>query len=112
MPQPENQPDPLDVLLREEEHYIEDAGFTARVMASLPPRRKSWLRPVILSSATLLGVVVLMCCVPMLQGIFHFEPNGGLVLNFNQSSILMLAGMLAGATALAWGVFAMLRWED
>ena len=33
--------DPLDALLREQDKYIEDNGFTARVVAALPRRRRA-----------------------------------------------------------------------
>lgn len=49
--------DLLDRQLREAAPYIEDAGFTARVLTRLPaPRRKTELaRPLILIGATLLA---------------------------------------------------------
>jgi hypothetical protein len=48
-------PDRLDALL-EKEPYLDDAGFTARVMERLPPRRRD-PRPVALGlSATAAGV--------------------------------------------------------
>src|SRR5437667_12415633 len=56
--------DPLDELLdtrlRDEMSYIDDAGFTARVMEQLPRHRVSWssLRSFIILAATILSVVV------------------------------------------------------
>lgn len=56
--------DPLDELLdarlRDETSYIDDAGFTARVMKRLPRHRVSWssLRSFIILAATILSVVV------------------------------------------------------
>ena len=38
-PGPTENIDPLDALLREAQPYIDDGGFTARVVAELPPRR-------------------------------------------------------------------------
>ena len=56
--------DPLDELLdarfRDEAPYIDDAGFTARVMKQLPRRRVSWVsqRSIVILAATILSVVV------------------------------------------------------
>jgi hypothetical protein len=52
--------DLLDARLREETPYIDDAGFTARVMKQLPCRRLSWSsqRSLIILAATILSVVV------------------------------------------------------
>jgi len=52
-----NQEDPLDRQLREAAPYIDDEGFTVRVMAKLPaPRHQQLsLRSVILVGITLLG---------------------------------------------------------
>lgn len=49
--------DQIDALLRQSEHYIDDDGFTNRVMSALPPPRRH-LRPWILFGATLLGALV------------------------------------------------------
>src|SRR5436190_23378981 len=47
----------LDRQLREATPYIDDGGFTARVMAKLPAARREprWLRAMILLGLTLLG---------------------------------------------------------
>lgn len=52
--------DLLDARLRDEMPYIDDAGFTGRVMKQLPSRRLSWssLRSFIILAATILSVVV------------------------------------------------------
>ena len=50
------QEDWLDVRLREEAPYIDDAGFTARVVQQLPaPRPRHSFRAIILVCLTLLG---------------------------------------------------------
>ena len=55
----ENDKDWLEEVLREEPRYLDDAGFTARVVAAMPRRRKyHWLRTVILASMSVLAVVV------------------------------------------------------
>src|SRR5438132_4813390 len=50
----------LDTRLRDDTSYIDDAGFTARVMKQLPRRRVSWSsqRSFIILVATILSVVV------------------------------------------------------
>ena len=52
--------DLLDARLRDETPYIDDAGFTARLMKQLPRRRVSWIsqRSIIIFAATILSVVV------------------------------------------------------
>jgi hypothetical protein len=50
----------LDARLRDEMPYIDDAGFTARVMQQLPRRRFSWStqRAFIIFAATIVSVVI------------------------------------------------------
>jgi hypothetical protein len=50
----------LDARLRDETPYIDDAGFTARVMQQLPRRRWSWStqRAFIIFTATIVSVVI------------------------------------------------------
>jgi hypothetical protein len=52
--------DLLDAQLRDETPYIDDAGFTARVMKQLPRRRVSWntQRSLVIFVATILSVVI------------------------------------------------------
>jgi hypothetical protein len=52
--------DLLDARLRDETPYIDDAGFTGRVMKQLPQRRLSWnkQRAVVILVATIVSVVV------------------------------------------------------
>ena len=54
-------PDPLDILLRKADVQVPDDGFSARVMISLPPRRRfDGLRSVLLTVSLMAGVVVLL----------------------------------------------------
>jgi hypothetical protein len=55
-----NREDWLDRRLREAAPYIDDNGFTRRVLARLPApsRRREWLRTIILLGVTLLASVV------------------------------------------------------
>jgi hypothetical protein len=53
------QEDPLDRQLREAAPYIDDAGFTARVVSKLPPgRARRSMRGIILVAITALGSAI------------------------------------------------------
>ena len=55
----------LEDALREDSAYIDDAGFTARVVATLPKRRKrAWLRSAILVGTAALGCVIALWLLP------------------------------------------------
>jgi anti-sigma factor RsiW len=60
------QRDWLDDALRQASRPIDDAGFTAQVIAALPPLRKQrlWLRPVILGGASLAAGIVGLLVLP------------------------------------------------
>ncbi len=52
--------------LRQDDRYIDDDGFTACVLSALPVRRRrAWLRPVILGSATAAGLALAFAAVPV-----------------------------------------------
>jgi hypothetical protein len=104
--------DPLDALLREGEPYIADNGFTTRVVAALPRRRLTWLRPAILLGAALTGFVLVAQWLPQTAEIFAMEPADGLVLRFNAESLTGVPALLIALGSLFWGVFAALKWED
>jgi len=56
--------DPIDALLREQNTYVDDSGFTARVVKSLPRRRRAWLRPALLLGAVAIGSVLAILWLP------------------------------------------------
>ena len=57
--------DPIDELFRRQETYVEDEGFTARVIRGLPRRqRTAWLNPVLLLIAAGIGSVLAAFWVP------------------------------------------------
>lgn len=111
MPQPESN-DPLDSLLREHDSYVEDNGFTARVMTSLPRRPRSWLRPAILCGAALLGLALLFWLMPVVSEAFNPEANGRTFVLFNLQSILTLLAVLLSSASLGWGIFKALQPEE
>jgi uncharacterized membrane protein YcjF (UPF0283 family) len=111
MPSPDYD-DPLDALLLEHDAHVDDGGFTARVMTSLPKRRRSWVRPAILSSATLLGLALFIWLSPLVTDTLHYDLAKGVLMTFSWQSMVTLAVLLTGALSLGWGLFAMLKWED
>jgi hypothetical protein len=99
--------DPLDALLREQNTYIDDNGFTARVIAGLPPRRRhAWLRPAVLLGATAIGYVLALWWMPW--GLL----NPSVLLSFNGQALLAYGLLLAIGGSLVWGVIAALGWEE
>lgn len=99
--------DPLEALLREQNPYLEDNGFTARVIASLPPRRRrNWLRPSVLLSATAVGYILAIRWVP-----WHLL-NSSALHSFNSQALMIYGLLLAISGSLIWGVIAALGWEE
>ena len=111
MPTPETN-DPLDAFLRENEGYIEDAGFTARVITALPRRRQSWLRPAILLSTIVVGFILATLWMPPLSDLVKVEPQGGLFLPFTSQALAVAAVFVLIGASLLWGLYAALKWED
>jgi hypothetical protein len=102
--------DPLDALLREQDTYIEDAGFTARVITTLPrSRRRSWLRPALLLGATAIGSGLAAWWLPWSD---LAALNSSVLLSTSPQALLAWVPLLAVAASLSWGVIAAIRWED
>ena len=98
--------DTLDRQLREAAPYIDDEGFTARVMAKLPavPRQPRWLRAMVLLSVTVLGSGVAY----LLSGGGRFVREGVVQLsNFPIWLLLVFAfgcGLLVGSFAVIFAI--------
>jgi len=96
----------LDRQLREAAPYIDDEGFTARVMARLPATRREpqWLRAVILLGVTALGSGGAY----LLSGGGRFVREGMIQLSsFPIWLLLVLAfgcGLLVGAFAVIFAI--------
>jgi hypothetical protein len=104
---PPDTSDSLDVLLREQNAYIDDKGFTARDIAGLPPRRRrAWLRPVVLLGATAIGYFFALCWMPWSL------LNPSVLLSFNAQALFAYGLLLAIGGSLVWGVIAALGWEE
>jgi hypothetical protein len=108
MNQPEDK-DPLDVLLREQPTYIEDDGFTARVLAALPPRRRTWLRPILLLGATAIGSALAVQWLPW-ENLSPLDVSA--LLSLNSQVLLPWLLVLSVAASLTWAVIAAVQWED
>lgn len=55
----------LEDALRQEDRYLNDAGFTARVVAALPVQQKrSRVRPLIIAGTALAGLFVALFVLP------------------------------------------------
>jgi Domain of unknown function (DUF5056) len=55
--------DPIEQLLREQDGYVPDDGFSKRVVARLP-RRRGWLPRVVLLAAVVIGAVFAVYWLP------------------------------------------------
>ncbi len=101
--------DPLDALLREQNSYIDDGGFTARVIQSLPRRRRAWLRPVLLLGATAIGSVLAVIWVPWgnLPAL-----NWSALLSPNPQVLMPWALAITVVGSLLWSTVAALQWDD
>jgi hypothetical protein len=104
--------DPVDAWLREENHYVEDGGFTAQVLKSLPRRRRNWLRPAILLAAITAGFGLAIRWLPweklppLNASIWH-----SLDAQHAQLWMPWIVVTLVLAS-LAWGLAVALQWED
>src|SRR3954469_8511441 len=93
--------DPLESLLREQNPYVEDNGFTAQVMAALPQsRRRAWLRPTLLLGATAIGYVLAIQWIPWNL------LSSSVLLSFNSQALPAWGLLLAVVGSLVWGVIA------
>jgi hypothetical protein len=103
------QNDPLDALLREQNPHIDDSGFTARVIHSLPPRRRTWLRPVFLLGATVIGSMLAVLWMP-----WRNLPALDLSALVSPNPQVLMPWVLAVAVlgSLIWSAVAALQWDD
>jgi len=93
--------DPIDALLREQNDYIDDAGFTAQVVKKLPRRRSRWLRPVVMLSAVGIGLVLALHWLPLnnlplLDLSLLFTPEANILLPWT-TVLIVAASLLLGA---------------
>ena len=105
---PENN-DPLDALLREQNKYIEDDGFTARVVAALPRRRRALLCPIFLLGATTIGSVLAVLWLPW--GNLPV-PDLSALLSLDSQVLMPWVLVLSVMASLVWGTISALEWDD
>ena len=102
--------DPLDALLREQNPYVEDNGFTKRVISALPRRRPQFrLRAVLLLGAAVIGSVLAVLWLP-----FENLPalNWSALLAFNSYVLLPWVLVLSVIASLVLAAVAAVQWED
>ena len=108
MNQPEEN-DPIDVLLREQNTHVENDGFTKRVLAALPPRRRAWLRPTVLLGATVIGSALASRWLPW----ENLSPLDLAALpSLNSQVLLPWLLVLSVVASLAWAVTAAMQEGD
>jgi hypothetical protein len=101
--------DPLDALLSEQNTYIDDGGFTTRVVRSLPRRRRAWMRRIFLLGATAMGFVLAVLWLP-----WENLPalNSSALLSLNSQVLIPWVLVIAVVGSLIWSTIAALQWED
>jgi hypothetical protein len=103
--------DPLDALLREADGYVPDNGFTTRVLTSLPARRKhSWRRFAVLSTAMLIGAVLVLWQLPTAFAILGTMPKHWSA--FQWQTLVTFVPLLAALASFGWMAFAIANEED
>jgi hypothetical protein len=101
--------DPLDAWLREQDKYIEDNGFTARVLAALPRRRRAWLRPALLLGAVAIGSVLAVLWLPWGD---LAVPDWSALISLNTQVLTPWLLVLTVMASLVWATISALEWED
>jgi hypothetical protein len=101
-------PDPFGALLRESEATIPDNGFTARVLAALPPRRRfDPLRLALFAAAWVGGAAILLLNSPALAstmtGFLQHARHGELAPLLTLAPVVFAAGCLVWALAV-WAI--------
>lgn len=101
--------DPIEALLGEEPGYIEDQGFSARVVAALPARRPlAWLRPVLILGATVLSLALMVWWLAE-GGAPALAPSMLAASTPEVLAVCVIGGSLVAS--IVCGVVAALRWE-
>jgi hypothetical protein len=110
MNQPEKD-DPVEALLQEQNQYVNDDGFTARVVAALPRRRHgAWVvRPAVLLGAAAIGSALAVRWLPW----GNLPPLDWSALDsLDWQALMPWMSMLLVAASIVWAVVAALQWDD
>lgn len=105
---PPEHKDPLDALLREQNPYVADDGFTQQVLASLPRRRALRVPQLILLGAAIIGWVVAALWLPWNLPILNLSA----VFSLDSQVLWPWAIVLLVSGSLIWAAIAALQWED
>jgi hypothetical protein len=100
--------DALDLLLREQDAHIDDHGFTRRVLAALPRRRRLALRSIILLTAIVIGFAVTAWSFPTSEILAAARLDSS---SITTASLSALAAALAAIGSLVWGAVALVNAE-
>jgi hypothetical protein len=100
--------DDLDQLLREQDAYIDDHGFTRRVLAALPRRRRLAPRSVILLGAIAIGCALAAWWFPTSEMLAVIRLDFS---SITTGSLSALAAALAAIGSLVWGALALVNSE-
>ena len=102
--------DPLDALLREQNHYIEDDGFTARVISALPRRHARFsANQTVLLAAMAVGAILAALWLPW-QDLPAFNWSALLSLNVHLLAPWTVVFSVVGA--LVWAAVSAVQEED
>ena len=101
--------DPLDALLREQDKYIEDNDFTARVVAALPRRRRTRLRPALLVGAVAISSVLAVLWLPW--GNLR-APGLSALFSLDFQALVSWVLVFLVMASLVWGLISGLERED
>ena len=101
--------DPIDALLHEQNAYIEDNGFTSRVIKALPRRRHAWLRAAILLGASVIGFALAILWLPW-NSLPPLDSSALLSLNSEVLSPWLL--VFSVVASLAWALVNVIQCED
>src|SRR5262245_44681900 len=103
--------DPLDQLLREQNAYVDDNGFTARVVKGLPAHRRSrsWLRPAIIVGVMAVASVFAVRWLP-----WNDLPslNSLMSSSTGQRAWEPWVSVVVVVGCLIWGIFRLIPRED
>ena len=100
--------DALDLLLREQDAYIDDHGFTCRVLVALPRRRRLALRSVILLVAIVVGCALAAWWFPTSEILALARLDFS---SITGASLSVLAAALAAIGSVVWGALALVNSE-
>ena len=110
----------METILREQNRYVNDDRFTARVMAALPRRQsRAWVRPAVLLGAAAIGSALAVRWL-------HWEKLPALdwsaLVSLNSQALTpssdLMSGlmpwmtMLAVAASIVWAAVAAVQWDE